>query len=292
MRSYLAIALVIGCVAVAQPEIVNIDARLNGTPYSGFPQVLVPVTAGHYRATLVNPSIDSAALFTAWCYGPIGGCWRTSYRFRLADGSLIYGGEAHDANDAQSAFDATVEKTLEFDVPTDQTLEFHVADNVVDDNDGGVSLDLTVVASSTSSTSTSTTAPPTTTTLPVGCGGIPDGATFSSLLCRVQALRDRAAGESGLGAFGPKLVHSLETALERLGDARTRCGESNLKKTRKRLQQAGKALTQYAHRLRGLPARKKLDDALRLDFLAAGQAIAPDVATLRGTVACPGGAAS
>jgi hypothetical protein len=52
------------------------------------------------------------------------------------------------------------------------------------------------------------------------------------------------------------------------------------------------ATAQYAHRLRGLPARKKLDDALRQDFLAAGQAITPDVATLRGTVVCPRDAAS
>ena len=295
MKRHLAIALVMVCTAAASAEIVNIDATVNGSPFWGFPQVEVPVTPGHYRATLVNPSLNSAALYTAWSYvygDP--GTWRTQYRFRFADGSTLIGGSTANTDDAQSAFDATLEKTLEFDVSTAQTLEFHVIDSEIGDNVGGVSLDLTLMGSSTSSTttSTSTTAPPTTTTVPSGCDGIPDGATFSSLVCRVQALRDRANGESGLGAFQPKLVKSLDTALERLGDARTRCGESNLKKARKRLQQTGKALTQYAHRLSGRPARKKLDDALRVDFLAAGQAIAPDVATLRGAVACPGDAAT
>ncbi len=61
----------------------------------------------------------------------------------------------------------------------------------------------------------------------------------------------------------------------------------NVKHTKKRLQQAAKALSQYAHRLAGLPARKKLDGALRTELLNAGRAIIPDVRTLRSQVQCP-----
>jgi hypothetical protein len=116
---------------------------MNCSPYWGYPQVEVAVAAGNYRATLVNPSITNAALYSAWCYGYMDpNCWRTSYRFRLADGSLIYGGENPAAADAQSAFDATVNKVLDFNVSSNQTLEFHVTDSDCDDNYGGVSLEL------------------------------------------------------------------------------------------------------------------------------------------------------
>jgi len=65
MKRHLAIALVMVCTAAASAEIVNIDATVNGSPFWGFPQVEVPVTPGHYRATLVSPSLNSAALYTA-----------------------------------------------------------------------------------------------------------------------------------------------------------------------------------------------------------------------------------
>jgi hypothetical protein len=139
----------------------------------------------------------------------------------------------------------------------------------------------TTTSSSTLASTTSTTAPP------VGCAGTPTGPTFASIRCRIAALRDRVTAESALDGFGPKLVHTLEVALSRLDDARTRCAESNVKKTRKRLQQTRKALSQYTHRLGGRAARNKLNNALRRDFLAAGEAIMPDTDTLRAQVACP-----
>jgi uncharacterized repeat protein (TIGR03803 family) len=151
----------------------------------------------------------------------------------------------------------------------------------------------------TSSTSTSTTAPvttstvgqlpnPTTTTLPSGgCAATPVGPTFASIRCRLEALRADVNAESGLGAFQPKLVQNLDKAIARTDDARGLCGDGNAKKAKKRLQQVKKALTQYVHRLNGLPARKKLDAALRQSFVAAGEAITPDVGSLRSSLACP-----
>ena len=143
----------------------------------------------------------------------------------------------------------------------------------------------TICATVASSTTTTTV---TTTTLPTTCGNVPDGPTFASILCRIDALRSSVDAETGLGSFQSKLAKSLGTANARTTDAQSLCGQ-NLKKTRKRLQQAAKALTQYAHRLAGLPARKKLDDTLRRSFLGAGQAIIPDVKTLRAQPQCSAG---
>ena len=103
---------------------------------------------------------------------------------------------------------------------------------------------------------------------------------------------ERVTGESALGTLQAKLARGLDKARQRLDDGRTRCSESNLKKARKRLQQTATALAQYVHRLGSHAARKKLDEAVRLDFLNAGDAIAPDVTTLRTTLVCPADAAS
>jgi hypothetical protein len=76
-------------------------------------------------------------------------------------------------------------------------------------------------------------------------------------------------------------------AMDRTDDALAACGSADTKKARSRLAQVKKALVQYAHRLKGRAARKKLDTLLREGFLAAGDAIAPDVTALRSGLACP-----
>ena len=138
---------------------------------------------------------------------------------------------------------------------------------------------------------TTTTRPPTTTTTlpPQDCAGTPQGATFASILCRLDALAVRVQSESGLGSFQSKLANSLGTARSRTEDAQSLCdaGAKNGKKTMKKLQEAGKAVAQYVHRLAGLRARKKLDGTLRTDFMQAGKAIAPDLSSLRAHVQCP-----
>jgi len=141
-------------------------------------------------------------------------------------------------------------------------------------------------------TTTTTTHPPTTTTTlpPQDCAGTPQGATFASILCRLDALAGRVQGDSVLGRFQSKLAKSLDTARSRAEDAQSLCdanGKNDAKKAKKRLQEAAKAVSQYVHRLAGLPARKKLDDTPRTDFLQAGQAIVPDLTTLRAQLQCP-----
>lgn len=149
----------------------------------------------------------------------------------------------------------------------------------------------TTASSSTtfvSTTSTSVSTSTTSTSLPEGCEGIPDEPTVASVRCRIRDLLDRVEAEPGLGTFQEKVARKLGLGLARLDDAESRCAEGNLKKTRKRLQQVSKALAQYAHKLGSLAARKRLDEALRLDFQMAGESIRPDVTTLRDQIACPG----
>ena len=131
----------------------------------------------------------------------------------------------------------------------------------------------------------------TTTTLPVGgCNGIPDGPAFASIECRLQRLRDQASGDARLDGFAPKLAHTLDKALGSTQDAQTLCAASNVKKAKTRLKKVNTALTQYTHRLKGLPAKKKLDPDVRTTYLAAAPPIVQDLATLKSNLACPGDA--
>jgi CSLREA domain-containing protein len=138
----------------------------------------------------------------------------------------------------------------------------------------------------TTSTSTSTNPVPTTTTVPTTCAGIPDGPTFVSIDCRLEALLARVQGEAALDGFGPKLARSVDKARARNAEGEDLCRGSNAKKTKKRLQQAATALRQYAHRLNGLAARKRLDTGLRQGFIDEGAPIEQDLKTLRGAVRC------
>ena len=149
----------------------------------------------------------------------------------------------------------------------------------------------TSTTAAVATTSTSTSLVPTTTTVPGGCDGVPDGPTFVSIDCRLEALLARLAAESSLENFGPKLVHNVEKARARNLDAEDLCRTANVKKTKKRLQQAATALTQYAHRLNGLPARKRLSSTLRQSLVDEGAPIQRDLRTLRGAVRCPDDAA-
>jgi cysteine-rich repeat protein len=143
-------------------------------------------------------------------------------------------------------------------------------------------------SSSTSSSSSSSTSSTTTTSLPPGgCANTPDGPTFASILCRLQALGGRVEGEATFGRFESKVAKTLQTAESNTQEAETQCDASNLKKTKKRLQQAGKALGQYARRLGQHNVRKQLDPAVLQTFQQAGAAIGRDLKTLRDQVHCP-----
>jgi concanavalin A-like lectin/glucanase superfamily protein len=138
------------------------------------------------------------------------------------------------------------------------------------------------------STSTTTTiATTTTTTTLAGCDGIPVGPTFASIDCRLDALLTHLNAAPALGDLAAKLAHTVDKARQRKVDAEALCRTSNAKKTRKRLQQATKELTLYVHRLNGLAARKKLDPAVRQQFVDEGTPIQRDLRMLRAALRCP-----
>src|SRR5205085_4741595 len=134
-----------------------------------------------------------------------------------------------------------------------------------------------------------TTHVPTTTTLPGGaCEAIPlSPPGFASIECRLGVLLADVNGASGLGTYQAKLAKNVATAQGRVADGTGLCRESNAKKTKKRLQQAGMAMTQFTHRLNGNAARKKLDGTLRQSLIDAATAIGSDLKTFRGAIACP-----
>ena len=100
------------------------------------------------------------------------------------------------------------------------------------------------------------------------------------MLCRIDALIERLIGASALDRLEPKLATSLAKARTRIVQAETVCRDGDLKKTKKRLHRAAKALSRYVHRLDAGSASKQLDDQLRRRFLEAGEEIAPDLDAL------------
>ena len=144
--------------------------------------------------------------------------------------------------------------------------------------------------SATSTTSTSSPPTTTTTTIPSGaCDGVPIGATFASIDCRIAALRGGVAGESRLGLLQPKLLKSLDGAKTQNAGAEATCAGGDAKHARKQLQRAAKALQQFAHRLRSNAVRKKVPGEVRDPFATASDAIQTDVKALRRSLACPAG---
>jgi len=136
-------------------------------------------------------------------------------------------------------------------------------------------------------TTTTTTLPAT--TLPTGpCGGIPlTPPSFASIDCRLALLLTDVNGASGLGTYQAKLAKNVTKARSRATDGGTLCGQSNVKKTKKRLLQAAKAMSQFVHRLNGSAAKRKLDATLRQTFVDAGTQVQNDLKAFRATVACP-----
>jgi len=134
-----------------------------------------------------------------------------------------------------------------------------------------------------------TTTTTTTTTLPTGpCGGIPfTPPSFASIDCRLALLLADVNGASDLGTYQAKLTKNVTKARSRAADGGTLCGQSNVKKTKKRLVQAAKAMSQFVHRLNGSAAKRKLDATLRQTFVDAGTQVQNDLKAFRATVACP-----
>ena len=104
------------------------------------------LTAGHWSATLIEPATDPEAMFQAWTFTAFDGGWGTRFRIFLADDTqLPEGGLLVGADSSQDAWDETVAAGRDvhiFTVPDDQIVSFDIGDNILPDNQGGVSFRL------------------------------------------------------------------------------------------------------------------------------------------------------
>lgn len=141
-------------------------------------------------------------------------------------------------------------------------------------------------------TTTTTHAPTTSTTLASDCANVPDGPTFASIICRFEGLLALVNASPGLGAFGSKSAATLQKGLDRATEARDFCTHSDGKHAKQRLKQVKRAAIQYAHRLSGLSARKKIDSTLRASVLAPVKPLETDVDARRSKMSCPADGAS
>ena len=116
---------------------------------------------------------------------------------------------------------------------------------------------------------------------------MPDGATFASILCRLEALREATAGATPLGELRRKLDQPLGKAIDRTTAALQLCGGPDAKRAKTRLKQVGRQLIQYSHRLRGLKARNTAREDVREPLASEGDAIKIDAGTLRRALSCP-----
>jgi hypothetical protein len=141
---------------VSHAQLVNINARASGAQpvpnqtfwFNPFNAVSLSLAAGEYNFTIVDPAINSGAAFTAWTYNAP---WITNYLVFDSTNlthELFMGAVSGSAfvGTAQAAFNATVaagHDVTTFTLPTAETLLFVIPDNIVSDNAGGISIDIT-----------------------------------------------------------------------------------------------------------------------------------------------------
>ena len=122
---------------------------------------------------------------------------------------------------------------------------------------------------------------------PGDCAAVPVGASFASITCRLATLSGDTRNEPALGDLTDKLLHTLDKAVERIADARDTCAARDAKKTKTRLKQVAKALSQYSHRLRGRSAKKHVDPSILNALAGDADGIQSDAKQLKTEVHCP-----
>jgi hypothetical protein len=120
----------------------------------------------------------------------------------------------------------------------------------------------------------------------------PRAPTFSSITCRLAALRDRVESTPEVQPERARLTVQLTAASLAVDGARSSCAGSDAKGTRKQLRQAGKRMQRFVKRLRTATTRRTIPANLRGELTEAGEVLREDVKTLRTAPECPGDAAA
>jgi hypothetical protein len=159
---------------------------------------------------------------------------------------------------------------------------------------GGVTTTSTIASSTSSTTVTTvpttitTTTTSTTTTVPAGCAGVPVGATFASLNCRLAALIAAVQAEPQLGKQQAKLDKAAQKAKERKETAEAACAEGNAKMAGKQLKKVVRKMIQFSHRLRSNNARKNIPEEVREPLAETADEIREDAGELKDSLSCAG----
>jgi hypothetical protein len=139
----------------------------------------------------------------------------------------------------------------------------------------------------TSTTSTSVASTTTTTTLPPGpCAGIPTGATFASIDCRLTELARDLVDATELAALKPKLATRLILASSKATMARAACTGAKTGRARSGLAGAARKLVQLESLLRSKSARSAPEE-IRTSLAGESAAIRSSIGTLRTGLHCP-----
>jgi hypothetical protein len=122
----------------------------------------------------------------------------------------------------------------------------------------------------------------TSSTIPDPCSGVPPGATFLSIACRLDELDVEISALGSVTPRAPKLRDRLSQATELATDASVSCAASDTKTAKKALKGSFKKLG----RLRKLLKASKTIPT-QAELLSTVDGLRDDVRALRATLACP-----
>jgi hypothetical protein len=137
--------LLFGAPYARSVTIINVDATKYGVPWAGGPTLPMTLDAGTYSATLVNPTIDTSAIYWSWSF-QADWSWRTAWGLEFNDGDglqSLSAGSVLTLPNKEDAYDAAVkagETSTSFTLDRQSVVSFYVRDNYMGDNQGGVSL--------------------------------------------------------------------------------------------------------------------------------------------------------
>jgi len=127
-------------IKLTDPTITNPDGsvttNINATRSN---ETFIQLTAGEYQINLVNPALNSNALFSAW--SPDGVNWSTS--FTIVDSAgliLLTGGQDCVGGTADACFQATTPLAFTLTIAADELLFIKLPDTNLSNNSGGLSV--------------------------------------------------------------------------------------------------------------------------------------------------------
>ena len=134
-------------IAPSLPFVVNVDATLYGEPLVGLTAYDVFLPAGTYQITPVSPDSDPEAQFWAWNpWSPPTKAWESGLFIRIASSeSLTVLGAENNLETPQLAFADPANVPVQLTLATADVLQIYVPDQILGDNQGGISVRIDAV---------------------------------------------------------------------------------------------------------------------------------------------------